>query len=146
MIRIGDIRATEEKNTIVKVIGICGSRYSVQIVDGWNLGLSYNYFEEDLNIAYPLFIRHSTPKKKKIREVNPVVCLESSSIRLFNDFIFYDVYVSRNKIKIIANGREGAIGIAKCHKHDAFNYEFGKKLALYRMLENWFSNKIKNMS
>lgn len=39
--------------------------------------------------------------------------------------------------RVLANRCDALIGVAKCHPHDKFNLEYGKKIAKRRLLANY---------
>lgn len=39
--------------------------------------------------------------------------------------------------RVLANRRDSLISVAKCHPHDEFNLEYGKKIAKRRLLANY---------
>lgn len=39
--------------------------------------------------------------------------------------------------RVLTNRRDSLIGVAKCHPHDEFNLEYGKKIAKRRLLANY---------
>lgn len=45
--------------------------------------------------------------------------------------------VSNYIYRVLANHRDSLMGVAKCHPHDEFNLEYGKKMAKRRLLANY---------
>lgn len=95
--------------------------------------IMYRRFENTIEAYFytdgkptPRYWADSITKKidKEVKKMPYMCCTDTEAV--YN-------YIYR----VLANRHDSLIGIAKCHPHNEFNLEYGKKIAKRRLLANY---------